>query len=85
MTVQYQECEEVPQDDCKNKVIKEPFQEKVHQKKCLLPSDVASNAQESVRGRDLNVLAEGDLVASGSNPVPRTNRGQPRYKSRRRQ
>lgn len=89
VTVAYQECEEEPVENCQNKIIKEPFQQKVHQKKCLLPSDIASRTEEvddlTAQGSELDVVIEDnrDLVASGSSPVPRTNGGLPRYQSRR--
>ena len=36
--VKYDECEDLPRERCRNITLKEPFQERIHREKCLLPS-----------------------------------------------
>lgn len=36
--IQFEECEDLPRDNCRNQTFKEPFQERIHREKCLLPS-----------------------------------------------
>ncbi len=38
-TLEYQECQEEPEERCEEREVMVPTQEKEHKKKCLLPDD----------------------------------------------
>jgi len=90
-TVTYQECEEVPEDDCVPKETWEPFQEKFHKKKCLLPTNTAYKTKEvDLKTSEDEPQFEAEPQIEGSGPVEafeneKKGRAQPTYNRGRRQ
>ena len=61
--VEYEECEDMPSQNCRNQTFKEPFQERIHREKCLLTStelrpQLESRQKDSIVPPGLSVRQE---------------------------